>query len=367
MRSVLPGTTKERSAKRTEPLRALMRERGVEAMLIQKPENRRYVTGFSGSAGFVLVSATASILLVDFRYVEQAQTEAPAFEVIKAERQFIDTLAEVVPARGLGRIGFESDAMSYKQYEDFSKRLAPAVLVPVEGVDRLRWVKDADEIARITRAVEIADEAFAHIRSILRTGAVEREIAIEMEFFMRRRGADKEAFETIVASGPRSALPHGRASERVLARGDFVTLDFGALYQGYVSDCTRTVVLGEASPKQREIYQLVLAAQRAALSGIKPGISGKDADTIARKIIADAGYGEAFGHSLGHGVGLAVHEGPTLSPREEAILAPGMVVTVEPGIYLAGWGGVRIEDLVVITEAGCRPLTRSPKELLILS
>jgi len=344
-----------------------MRERGVEAMLIQKPENRRYVTGFSGSAGFVLVSATASILLVDFRYVEQAQTEALGFEVIKAERQFIDTLAEVVPARGLGRIGFESDAMSYKQYEDFSKRLAPAVLVPVEGVDRLRWVKDADEIAQITRAVEIADEAFAHIRSSLRPGAVEREIAIEMEFFMRRRGADKEAFETIVASGPRSALPHGRASERVLARGDFVTLDFGALYRGYVSDCTRTVVLGEVSQKQREVYELVLAAQRAALAGIKPGISGKDADTIARKIITDAGYGDAFGHSLGHGVGLAVHEGPTLSPREEAVLAPGMVVTVEPGIYLPGWGGVRIEDLVVVTEAGCRSVTRAPKDLLILS
>lgn len=366
MRSVLPGATRDRAAARVEPLRTLTRERGVEAILIQKPENRRYMTGFSGSAGFVLVSATASILLVDFRYVEQAQSEAPGFEVIKADRQFIDTLAEVVPARGLGRIGFESDAMSYKQYEDFSKRLAPAVLVPVDGVDRLRWVKDDDEIARITRAVEIADEAFTHIRSYLRPGAIEREIAIEMEFFMRRRGADKEAFETIVASGPRSALPHGRASERAISRGDFVTLDFGALYQGYVSDCTRTVVLGEPSAKQREIYDVVLRAQRAALSGIKPGMTGKDADAIARKIITDAGYGEAFGHSLGHGVGLAVHEGPTLSPREEAALAPGMTLTVEPGIYLAGWGGVRIEDLVVITETGCRSLTRAPKELLVL-
>lgn len=367
MPSVLPGTTKKRVVLRTDPLRALMRERGVEAMLIQKPENRRYVTGFSGSAGFALVSATEAILLVDFRYVEQAQTEAPGFEVIKAERQFIDTLADVVPARGLGRIGFESDAMSYKQYEDFSKRLAPVVLVPVDGVDRLRWVKDEDEIAWITRAVEIADEAFAHIRSSLRPGAVEREIAIEMEFFMRRQGADKEAFETIVASGPRSALPHGRASDRALARGDFVTLDFGAFYRGYVSDCTRTVVLGSPTQKQRDVYELVLTAQRAALAGIKPGMTGKDADTIARKIITDAGFGENFGHSLGHGVGLAVHEGPTLSPREDAVLAPGMVVTVEPGVYLPGWGGVRIEDLVVITESGCRSVTRAPKELLTLS
>jgi Xaa-Pro aminopeptidase len=183
---------------------------------------------------------------------------------------------------------------------------------------------------------------------------------------MRRSGAEKEAFETIVASGPRSALPHGRASERVLQPGDSVTLDFGARYGGYVSDCTRTVVLGEPSPQHRQVYATVLAAQQAALGDIRPGMTGKAADAIARTVIADAGYGDAFGHALGHGVGLLVHEGPSLSPREEAVLAPGNVVTVEPGIYLPGWGGVRIEDLAVITDDGCRSLTRSPKELLAL-
>jgi len=350
---------------RLERLRALMSERGVDAMLIHTPENRRYFTGFTGSAGFGLITAQEALLLVDFRYVDQARAEAAGVEVVRAERQFLDTLAEVIPARGLARIGFESDAMSYKQYTEFGRRLAPAELVPVEAVDRLRWVKDAAEIARIARAAEIADAAFAHVRSLLRPGAVERDVATEMEFFMRRHGAEREAFETIVASGPRSALPHGRAADRVLAPGDLVTLDFGAVSDGYVSDCTRTVVLGEASPRQREVYEVVRAAQQAALRGLRPGMSGREADALARTVIAAAGYGDAFGHSLGHGVGLAVHEGPTLSPREEAVLAPGMVVTVEPGVYLSGWGGVRIEDLVVVTEDGCRTLTRAPADLLV--
>lgn len=351
---------------RIDRVRAILSEPHLDALLIQKPENRTYVSGFTGSAGFVLVTPRDSMLLVDFRYVEQARAQAPGCEVIKADRLFIDTLAEIVPARGLRRIGFEDDGMTFKQHQEFAKRLAPAELVPVEGVDRLRWVKDPEELTRIARAIEIADAAFAHIRSYLRPGAVERDVATEMEFFMRRHGADKEAFETIVASGPRSSLPHGRASDRVLAPGDFVTLDFGAVYQGYVSDCTRTVVLPEVSPQQREIYNIVLAAQQAALEGIKPGMTGKEADALARTVITQAGHGDAFGHSLGHGVGLAVHEGPTLSPREEARLAPGMVVTVEPGIYLGGWGGVRIEDIVVITADGCRDLTGSPKELLVL-
>lgn len=351
---------------RVPRIRSLLAQQQLDAMLIAKPENRRYLTGFTGSAGFAVITASEALLLADFRYVEQARAQAPGFEVIKADRQFIDTLAEGAAARGLVRIGFEADGLTYKQHADFGKRLAPAVLVPVEGVDRVRWVKDSEEIARITRAVEIADAAFTHILGFLKPGAVERDVAVELEFFMRRRGAEKEAFESIVASGPRSALPHGRASDRVLHKGDFVTLDFGALYEGYVSDCTRTVVLGEATPKHKEIYGIVLAAQRAALAGIKPGMTGREADGLARTLITEAGYGETFGHGLGHGVGLAVHEGPTLSPREEAVLAPGHVVTVEPGIYLPGWGGVRIEDLVVIAAGGCRSLTRLPTDLLVL-
>ncbi|HEV8353918.1 MAG TPA: Xaa-Pro peptidase family protein [bacterium] len=351
---------------RLERIRTLLADHQLDALLIQKPENRLYVTGFSGSAGMALVTPGAAVLLVDFRYVEQAAGEAPEFSVVRAERQLVETLGREVKQRGIRRLGFESDGVSFKQYQDIGKAAEAASVVPIDGVDRLRWVKDAGELARITKAVELADAAFAYILPSLRPGAVERDVALEMEFFMRRAGAEKEAFETIVASGPRSSLPHGRAADRVLQRGDFVTLDFGAIFRHYVSDCTRTVVLGEAGDRQREVYQIVLAAQQAALAGIRPGLSGKEADALARDVIAAAGYGEAFGHSLGHGVGLAVHEGPTLSPREEAVLAPGMVVTVEPGIYLAQWGGVRIEDLVVITETGCTPLTKAPKELLVL-
>ncbi len=351
---------------RLERVRAITVQHDLDALLIQKGENRAYVTGFFGSAGIAIMTPKEALLLVDFRYVEQAGREAPGFEVIKADRQFIDTLAGVAREREWKRIGFESDAVTVKQHQDYLGKLQPAELVPVDGVDRLRWVKNDDELGRIRRAVQIADEAFAHICPSLRPGAVEREIALEMEFFMRRHGADKEAFETIVASGPRTSLPHGRAGERVLTAGDFVTLDFGAVYRSYISDCTRTVVLDELSAKQQEVYSIVLEAQQTALAGIRPGMAGKDADALARAVITRAGYGDAFGHSLGHGVGLMVHEGPTLSPREDALLAPGMVVTVEPGIYLPGWGGVRIEDLVVISDHGCDVLTRAPKELLVL-
>lgn len=346
--------------------RALLADRGVDALLVQSAANRAYLTGFTGSAGVAVVTEREALLLVDFRYTEQASAEAPTFEVIKADRQVIETLTDVVRGRALGRVGFESEVVTVKQHREYGDRLAPAEFVPIEGLDRLRWVKDADELARIEQAVAIADGAFAHVLPLLQPGAVERDIALELDFFMRRAGAEREAFPTIVASGPRSALPHGRAADRRLQRGDFVTLDFGAQFRSYVSDCTRTVVLGEASPRHHEVYATVLAAQQAALDGITPGLTGRDADGIARTIIAEAGYGEAFGHGLGHGVGLLVHEGPTLSPREEAVLAPGMLVTVEPGIYLPGWGGVRIEDLVLITDGGCRSLTRAPKDLLVL-
>lgn len=353
-------------ASRLERVRGILSQHNLDALLIQKNENRAYVSGFFGSAGVAVITPKEAILLVDFRYVEQAGREAPQFEVIKADRQFIETLTSVAQQREWKRIGFESDAVTVKQYQDYAAKLQPAELIPIESVDRLRWVKDEDELARIRKAVEIADAAFTHIRGHLRPGVVERDIAIEMEFFMRRNGADKEAFETIVASGPRSSLPHGRAADRVLQTGDFVTLDFGAIYKHYISDCTRTVVLGQVSPKQREVYGTVLEAQETALRGIHAGMTGRAADALGREVIARAGYGDAFGHSLGHGVGLVVHEGPTLSPREEAILGPGMVVTVEPGIYLDGWGGVRIEDLVVVGEQECEILTRSPKELMVL-
>lgn len=347
-------------------LRALLAPHTLDAMLIHKVENRTYLTGFTGSAGVALVTEREALLLVDFRYVEQAAAEAPAWEVVHVPRQAVEILVELIRSRELRRIGFENDGLTYKQFEELGKGLQPVQLVAVDGVDRLRWVKDADELGRIRRAVAIADAGFGHVQRYLRPGVRERDVAIELEFFMRREGADKEAFETIVASGVRSSLPHGRASLKALESGDFVTLDFGAVVDGYHSDCTRTVVLGGPSARQREIYDLVLTAQEAAVRGIRPGLAGRDADALARRIIADAGHAEHFGHGLGHGVGLAIHEGPTLSPREDATLEAGMVVTVEPGVYLPGWGGVRIEDLVVLTTGGCESLTTAPKRLIVV-
>lgn len=351
---------------RIDRLHTLLTQHQLDALLIHKPENRTYLTGFTGSAGVALITGSDALLLVDFRYVEQAAAEASGWEVVKVSRQATETVVEIARGRELRRIGFESDGLTYKQHSDLAKALQPSELVPVDGLDRLRWVKDTEEIAHIRKAAAIADAAFAHVQSVLRPGVRERDVAVELEFFMRRHGADKEAFETIVASGVRSSLPHGRVSDKVLGSGEFVTLDFGAVVRGYHSDCTRTVVLGEASPRHREIYELVLTAQQRALAGLRPGLTTKDADALARQVITDAGYGDQFGHGLGHGVGLAIHEGPALSPREDATLEAGMVVTVEPGVYLPGWGGVRIEDLVVITPDGCEILTRAPKHLMML-
>jgi len=351
---------------RVDRLRDLLASQQLGALFISKAENRTYLTGFTGSAGAVFVTASEVLLLVDFRYVEQAAAEAPGCEVVRVPRQATDAVAELVHRRELQRIGFEQDGLSYREYEVLSKALHPAAFVPVDGIDRLRWVKDDEELAHIRAAASIADAGFAHIQRFLRPGVREREVALELEFFMRRQGADKEAFEIIVASGVRSSLPHGLASNKTLAPGEFVTLDFGAVVRGYHSDCTRTVVLGHASPRHREIYDLVLTAQQTALAGLRPNVNARDVDALARQVIADAGHGEHFGHGLGHGVGLAIHEGPTLSPREDATLEAGMTITVEPGVYLPGWGGVRIEDLVVLTAQGCEILTRTPKQLLIL-
>lgn len=337
---------------------------GMDALLLLKTENRRYATGFTGSAGLALVLAGEALLSVDFRYEEQAALEAPACQVLRGGADPLAALAEAVRAREVRRIGFESEFVSYAQVERLREKLAPAEFLPLPDVDRIRWVKDAAEIAALARAAEISDAAFTHILGLIRPGLTERDVAVELETFMRRVGAERISFDSIVASGPRSALPHGRATDRVMALGEFVTFDFGAVYEGYASDCTRTVVLGGSDDRQRQIYEVVLEAQRRAVDAIRPGVTGRQVDEVGRSVIASAGFREAFGHALGHGIGLDVHEGPRLSPQDGTVLEPGMTLTVEPGIYLPGWGGVRIEDDVVVTADGCRVLTSAPKDLL---
>ncbi|PWK06306.1 M24 family metallopeptidase [Tumebacillus permanentifrigoris] len=351
-------------------LRAAMDKQGLDAVLVLRPENRRYLSGFTGSAGVLLVTQDEPVFLTDFRYTQQAEAQCKHCRIVEYPNGANpnSTLFELLQANAAKRLGFESDFVTYAQHQTFQQAFTDVELVPAAGlVEELRLYKDESELAVLRQAAKIADDAFAHILTVLKPGLTEREVALELETFMRKAGADSSAFDIIVASGHRSALPHGRASDKVIEKGDFVKMDFGAYYQGYNSDLTRTVVLGQPSDKQREIYDTVLQAQLHAVAHIKAGMTGREADALARDIIAAKGYGDNFGHSLGHGLGMLVHEAPSLSQlRGDHVLEPGMVVTVEPGIYLPEFGGVRIEDDIVITDKGNEVLTKSTKQLLIL-
>lgn len=347
-------------------LRAVMAERGLEALLVTRPENRRYLSGFTGSSGYLLVTQEEGIFLTDSRYAEQAAAQCPHCRIVMFKNP-LDSLRDELAHKKVRELGFEQEHVTYAQYQQYREAFSGVQLEPTAGlIEDLRSIKQESELAILRAAAKIADDAFAHILGFLRPGVRELDVALELEFFMRKAGAASSAFDIIVASGKRSSLPHGRASEKLVETGDFVTLDFGAYYQGYCSDITRTVAVGQPNAKLREIYEIVLEAQTHAVANIKAGMTGKQADALARDIIAAKGYGEEFGHTLGHGIGLAVHEAPSLSTRNEAVLRPGMAVTVEPGIYIPDFGGVRIEDDIVITETGNEVLTKSPKELIII-
>ncbi|WP_062198522.1 M24 family metallopeptidase [Massilibacterium senegalense] len=351
---------------RLQALRKEMDKKGIDALLITGIENRRYVTGFTGSSGVAFVTDKHALLITDFRYIEQATVQAPSFEIVKHTGPMTEEVAKQVQRLAVKKVAFERDHMTYALYEMYQKVL-PAELVPVHGlVENLRLIKDSEEIKIIKEAAKIADASFHHILTFIRPGIKEIDIATELEYVMRKQGASSSSFDTIVASGVRSSLPHGVASHKIIEHGDIITLDFGAYYQGYCSDITRTIAVGSVDSKLQEIYHIVLEAQIKGIQGIKPGITGKEADAITRDYITSKGYGENFGHSTGHGIGLEIHEGPALSVRSDIILQPGMVVTCEPGIYVEGFGGVRIEDDLLITEQGNEVLTTAPKELIIL-
>lgn len=355
---------------RIEHLRSLLAEAGLDGLLVTGATNRRYMTGFTGSAGMVLITRDEALFFTDFRYVEQATRQAPDYTLVRYEDPYATLNQRLARYQGM-RIGFESHHVTVDELASIQKAAGdapPVEWVPVKGlVEQLRGRKGEDELALIQKAVDIADAGFSYILSHMRPGVTEKEIAWKLEVFMREQGADGLAFSSIVASGPNGAMPHARPTDKPLAAGEFVTLDFGCVYQGYCSDMTRTVFIGEPSAEQRALYDLVLRAQIAGVEAVKPGVVAKDVDAVSRAIIAEAGYGEYFGHGLGHGVGMDVHEEiPRLSTRGTVVLTPGMVTSVEPGIYLPGSGGIRIEDLVVVTEDGCRVLTKSTKELLCL-
>jgi Xaa-Pro aminopeptidase len=347
---------------RVSRLRQGLPEQGIDAILVSQPENRRYLSGFTGSAGYLLITAERAVLATDFRYYEQMAQEAPAFELAKIGTKFGDLLPELLADLGVRRLGFESQHVTVDQLEEWSQAAPQVEWVPrKEVVETLRAVKDPDELAALRRSTAVTDAALAHLLEVLKPGMTEREAAWEIESYMRTHGASKVAFDLIVAAGPNGALPHARAGDRAIEPGVPVVIDIGCVVDGYCSDLTRTLCLGQPGARYLEIWEIVRRAQEVAEAGIRAGISGVEADALARTVIADAGYGDAFGHGLGHGVGLAVHEAPRAGRLSEDTLQAGMLLTVEPGIYLPGEFGVRIEDLVVVQESDVEVLTGSPK------
>jgi Xaa-Pro aminopeptidase len=352
---------------RRERLAARLPEIGADAFLVTRLPNVRYLTGFTGSNGQLVLTPGRGVFLTDGRYTEQSRREVPDLERRTYGAEFATAFADTCRDAGVARVAFESGGLTYRFYEDLKEKAAGVELVPTrEEVEGLRWVKEPDEIAMIQRAQDITDEGFERILPKLVEGITEREAALELEWSMRQAGAEGLAFGAIVAFGESSAEPHHHPSDRALARGDVVKMDFGALYAGYHSDMTRTVAFGEPPEELRRIHDLVARSQQAGIDAVRAGVAGKDADALARQVIDEAGYGEGFSHSLGHGVGLEIHEGPTLRGPSEDVLPENAVVTVEPGVYVPGLGGVRIEDMVVVTADGCRVMPRSPRELIVL-
>lgn len=347
-------------------LRTTFSKFDIDALLITNLYNVRYITNFTGDSSVALITEEGAYFITDSRYTEQAKAECIAFEVIQHQGSIPHEVAKICKEKNVKRLGFEEKDVTYALHQTYVKELT-AEFIPITGiVEELRQIKYPEEIKLIKIAADIADAAFKHILEFIKPGKTELKVSNELEFFMRKSGATSSSFDIIVASGARSALPHGVASDKVIEKGDMVTLDFGALYKGYVSDITRTIVVGQPSDQMKEIYDIVLGAQQKGVEEIRSGLTGKEADAICRDYITEKGYGPHFGHSTGHGIGLEVHEGPGLSFRSDTVLKPGMIVTCEPGIYIEGIGGVRIEDDLLITEHGNEPLTHSTKELIIL-
>lgn len=337
------------------------------AYIIVSPENRRWLTGFASSDGYLLISKTEAVFLVDSRYIEAAQKQITACESVLLT-SLTEQLPEYIAKMGITALYTEAQRLSVADFEKI-KKIAPCLCVAGDAdgaIDALRRIKTQDEKEKILKAQAIAEKAFDRILDFIKIGVTEREIALELDFFMLKNGAECVSFETIAVSGKNSSIPHGVPCDKKIEKGDFITMDFGAVVDGYHSDMTRTVAVGGISTRQAEVYETVLNAQLKSLECLKAGVSCFDADAAARDIIRNAGYGAYFGHGTGHGVGIEIHEAPRLSPKSSATLRAGDVVTVEPGIYLPDEFGVRIEDMAFITENGCENLTKSPKNLIIL-
>jgi Xaa-Pro aminopeptidase len=342
-----------------------MRSAGVDALIITSPELIRYLTGFTGSESLFLLSRKEGRLFVDSRYTDQAGRECRNIQTVECEKK-TDGAMQYLKAAGLKKVGFDPHKLTVAQKKVFdAKGLCNLVELP-DQMEGVRSKKDADELTCIRKAANIASSAFLEIMSDVEVGAREEEVALRLEFAIRKKGAEAVSFPIIVASGARGALPHGLASGKKIKKGDFVTIDYGAVYRGYCSDETCTVVFGRPGSRQQKVYQVVRDAHDRAISSIKRGVSAGRIDAAARRVVEKAGLGKYFRHGTGHGVGLAVHEDPRIAPGQNTILEEDMVFTVEPGVYIPGWGGVRIEDLVRVTNDGCELLSLVSKKLLCL-
>ncbi|MCE1249033.1 MAG: Xaa-Pro peptidase family protein [Firmicutes bacterium] len=352
---------------RIEALRASMKSENLTAVIVTSFENRIYYSGFSGSNGWLVVTPEEALLVTDGRYITQAGKECPHYEVLKAAQSYEYSIIGAVKDRDAkksmgGRIGFEASNLTVSAFEKVREYLPGKEFVPFDSfIADPRKVKDSYELGMIREAVRVAEEAYMQILPMVKEGVTELELATELQYRMKLAGADKESFDIIIASGENGALPHATPGARKLAAGDLVTIDWGARFGEYTSDMTRTLAVGEPSEKMKKIYNITYEAQMKVLEKIGPGMTTGEADALSREHIKAAGFGEYYVHGLGHGLGIAIHEDPRLKDGEKEVLKPGHVVTVEPGIYIPGEGGVRIEDLVVITETGCEILTTTPK------
>jgi Xaa-Pro aminopeptidase len=347
-------------------IQTIFSEHALKGILFFSPENIRYLTGFSGSEGYLLTGTDENLLLVDSRYITQAQDETKNCRVILLD-EGIKGVAAQIAARGWRRLGFEAQGISVALFEKLQENLQETELVSIKDeVARLRGLKGDNEISLIQQAVQIAEEAWKNVVGMVKSGTREDELALELEYCMKKGGAEGVAFDIIVAAGPRTALPHAQPTIRPIEEGDVVLFDFGARYRGYCCDESCTVVAGQATEEQKRIYTIVKDAHDKAIEQVKPGVKLAAIDAAARNHINQAGHGEHFGHGTGHGVGLAVHEWPTVGKDSRDVAEEGMVFTIEPGIYIPGWGGIRIEDMVLVTTDGCEVLTKIPKDLMII-
>lgn len=346
----------------------IMDKVSVDAIIVLNRHNRRYLTGYCGDTGVAYISKNKKIIFTDFRYIYQAEAEAVGFEIVDiTDKGYAASIADVAKNEKVATLGFEEVELNYAEYKAYVKNLEDINFVPMKDeLSNLRMVKTQEELENIKMAEHIGDIAFTKILDDIKPGVTELEIAAKLEYIMKTNGAEGISFDPIVASGINSSMPHAVPGRKKIEYGDFVTLDFGCLYNGYCSDMTRTIVVGKANEKQLEIYNTVLKAQLAVLDQLKAGMTGKSIDKIARDIIYAAGYEGCFGHGLGHSVGLFIHENPRASMKAKELVLENMTLTVEPGIYVRNFGGVRIEDLVVVTKDGCENFTHSDKKLIEL-